>query len=48
MVELREIQTSGIEHGCQEDNGEANNEGGNGAGMVQGRTVISGRRGLCR
>ena len=47
MIQLREIQTSGVEHGRKQDDGEANDEGDDGASMVHGRTVNC-RGGLCR
>lgn len=34
MIQFREIQTGCIEHGCEKNNGEADDEGDDGAGMV--------------
>lgn len=45
MIQFREIQTGGVEHGCEENYGEADDEGDDGASMVYG---WAGRRCRCR
>lgn len=44
MIQLREIQTSCVEHRCEKDDGEADDEGDDGAGMMY-RCAVCRRRG---
>lgn len=47
MIQLCQVQTSSVENGREENDGEADDEGGDRAGMMHGYAV-DGRCGLCR